>query len=268
MPRTGRPPIELDKQQIIKLYEDGLSSFRIASLFNVSWATIIRRLKYWNVPIRYQYSAWNKGLSTLTDERVYGNSLKTSRMLGHKHTDEAKLKMSLSQKGKNIWSKGSKKSEETRRRNSEATKRMWQNPEYQSKVRQEMIRANHIRPTRPEQRIIDIIQKYNLPFKYTGDGSLIIHGVNPDFVNCNGAKVVMEVFGDYWHNDKRNQITWKRTELGRIMLFNSFGFQCVILWESQINSLSDEEIVERINNETRRLSHLHGQRAKRQNRII
>lgn len=257
MSQIGRPPIELNKEQVLCLYESGLSSQQIGPLFGVSWATIVRRLHQWNVPVRFIYSAWNKGLTATTDERVAKYSMKVTRMAGKVHTPEARAKMSISQKGKNTWSKGSEKSEETKRRNSEASKWNWQNPEYRTKVIQGMIRANHHRPTKPEQRLIAIIDKNNLPFKYTGDGSFIIHGVNPDFVNSNGAKLVIEVFGDYWHSNQRNQLTWKRTELGRIMLFNSYGFNCMIFWESELNLLSDKAIADRIKNETRRLSRLH-----------
>lgn len=27
-----------------------------------------------------------------------------------------------------------------------------------------------------------------------------IGGLCPDFVNCNGKKVIIELFGDYWHD--------------------------------------------------------------------
>lgn len=262
MSQIGRLPIKLDKQQIVSLYNSGLSSQQIAPFFSVSGATIIRRLKLWNVPFRYNYPAWNKGLTTLTDERVRLNSEKTRRMKGHNHTIEARQKMSMAHKGQNTWSKGSKKTEETRIRNSIASRRMWADSEYRAKVIQGMIRANHQRPTKPEQRLLDIVCTNNLPFKYTGDGSFIIHGVNPDFVNSNGAKLVIEVFGDYWHNNQRNQLTWKRTELGRIMLFNSYGFKCIVFWESELELLSDKAIIERIENETRRVSRLHGSRIK------
>lgn len=257
MSQIGCPPIELNKEQVLRLYESGLSSQQIGPLFGVSGATIVRRLHQWNALVRFIYPAWNKGLTAATDGRVAKYSMKTTRMAGKEHTPEARAKMSISQKGKNTWSKGSEKSEEIKRRNSEASKRNWQNPEYQARVIQGMIKGNHQKPTKPEQRLIAIIHKHNLPFKYTGDGSFIIHGVNPDFVNCNGAKLVIEVFGDYWHSSQRNQITWKRTELGRIMLFNSFGFKCIILWESELNLLTDKAIADRVNNETRRLSCMH-----------
>lgn len=279
MDRIGRPPIQLDKDQIINLYHQaGLSSQQIGPLLGVSWATINRRLHNWGIPIRHQYPAWNKGLTVITDERVHRNSEKSSRMSGHRHTPESKLKMSISRKGQNTWSKGSIKTEETRKRNSDASKKLWQNPEYRARQVQEMkerwadkeyadkvrpliIKGNMQKPTQPEQQLINIINQYNLPFKYTGDGSVLIQGYSPDFVNCNGEKIVIEVFGDYWHGEGAR--TWKQTELGRIMAFNSFGFRCIILWERELNTLTDDAIVEKIKSEARRVPCLHGKRSKR-----
>ena len=40
--------------------------------------------------------------------------------------------------------------------------------------------------------IIDLINKYNLPYKYTGNGKFILGGKNPDFVNVNGEKICEE----------------------------------------------------------------------------
>lgn len=266
MANLGRPPIELDKERIISLYDSGLSSQQIGPLLQVSWATINRRLKRWGIPIRFHYRSWSKGLTINTDERVRKYSQKSMRMKGQHHTPEAKLKMSISRKGQNTWSRGSKKSEETKKRNSKASKRLWQNPEYREKQSQNMkekwanadysnrvrpliIKGNSSKPTKPEQRIIEIIERYNLPFRYTGDGSFLIHGYNPDFVNCNGEKTVIEVFGDYWHG--KGARNWKETELGRIMAFNSFGFRCIVIWENELKIETDEVIVRRISSGSR-----------------
>jgi len=254
--------ILLNKDKIINLYKKGLSSQQIGPLFNVSWATINRRLKRWGITIRYQYPIWNKGLTKDTDERVRKSSEKSSRMSGHIHTLEARLKMSESQKGKNIWSKGKQLTSTTRKKMSQAIKKRWQDPEYRVRISQMMkerwadpeyanrvrpliIKANSKKPTRPERQLIKLIKKYNLPFKYTGDGSFSICGFNPDFVNSNGAKTVIEVFGDYWHSEKKVR-SWKETELGRIMAYNSFGFKCIILWEKELNTLPEKLILERI----------------------
>lgn len=109
-----------------------------------------------------------------------------------------------------------------------------QNPEFQSR----RIKALHHRPSLPEKKLISIIQDYKLPYKYVGDGSFIIEGLNPDFVNVNGKKNIIEVFGEIWHKDFAHD--WKSTELGRIMVFNSYGYKTLVIWD---NELKDKQAV-------------------------
>ncbi len=244
----GRPPIKLDIDIIKRLYlEDRMSSKAISNLFSVSWATIVRRLKDAGIIVRkgYDHPVWNKGLTAENDVRVKKYAEKCNRMKGRHHTAEAKIKMGASQKGKNTWSKGRKLSASHRQKIVENNKRLWANPEFAINQLKKLRAGMKHSMTGPEVKLIKIIEQYSLPFKYTGDGSFMIGGMNPDFVNCNGKKEVIEVFGDYWHNANREK-RWKRTELGRIMAFHSFGFNCKILWEHEINELPEEEIVGRL----------------------
>lgn len=119
-------------------------------------------------------------------------------------------------------------------------------PEFLNKV----IKGWHQRPTRIELILQGILDKY-FPhaWRYTGDGSLVVGGFIPDFANSNGRKVLIEVFGDYWHGlnkDPRHynskDIPWHQTELGRIMTYNSLGFSCLVIWEHE---LKDEDTVVR-----------------------
>jgi len=59
------------------------------------------------------------------------------------------------------------------------------------------------RPTRPEQLLINIATRHNMPIRYTGDGQFWLKrpsapALNPDF-KVNGQRKVIEVFGFYWH---------------------------------------------------------------------
>lgn len=150
---------------------------------------------------------------------------------------------------------------EQKSKRSERTKLLWQNPDYRVKVikgmstgqlvkwqdidyRNEMVRnlmkGNNIKPNKLERSLQSILDNYYpLLWKYVGDGSVIIGGKNPDFINMNGAKQVIELFGNYWHT-----IRAKETMLERISHYNEYGFQCLIIWEDELKNTNT--LVEKI----------------------
>lgn len=99
---------------------------------------------------------------------------------------------------------------------------------------QKLTESQQRRPNGLETNFISVIKKYNLPFKYVGDGSLWICGKNPDFID-EDKKTIIELFGDYWHKDE--------DEITRAEHFKSYGFNTIIIWESEIKLLSEEQIV-------------------------
>lgn len=101
------------------------------------------------------------------------------------------------------------------------------------------------KPNIPEQKLQCILNTH-FPnhWQYTGDGSVVLGGMKPDFLNVNGKKAVIEVFGDYWHG-KRSR-NWRETEIGRLMAYGYWGFRCLVIWEHELNKLPEREIVRRI----------------------
>lgn len=91
-------------------------------------------------------------------------------------------------------------------------------------------------PTEPERQLEAILDKHSPDFKYNGDGRLgvTIGNFTPDFINTNGSKDIIELFGDYYHSDRVIGNKWQRGELGRIMAYNSLGFRCLIIWEHEL----------------------------------
>lgn len=103
------------------------------------------------------------------------------------------------------------------------------------------------RPTRPEQRLIDISDKYNLPLRYTGNKSFWIETVNPDFVEVNGKKICIEVFGDYWHDRLLNSnVRYADTEEAKRETLKKYGWKCIVLWESALMAKNGEEYALRL----------------------
>jgi G:T-mismatch repair DNA endonuclease (very short patch repair protein) len=122
----------------------------------------------------------------------------------------------------------------------------WRNPEYKAWRLQRMLKFSS--PNRPECRIIELNKKYDLGFEYVGNGKLIIGGFNPDFVNQE-RRIVLEVYGDYWHN----RPDWHKRDERRIAAFSDAGYSTIIIWEHEIvsrkgipSSLTEEDIVNRI----------------------
>lgn len=98
------------------------------------------------------------------------------------------------------------------------------------------------RPTSLEKRFIEIIKKYTLPYKYTGDGSFLIGYKNPDFINVNGQKICIEVANKVpaHHPEDYEQ---KKTEH-----FAKYGWKCLVFFADRKKfDDSEEEILKKLN---------------------
>lgn len=181
---------------------------------------------------------WNKGLTKENDERVRGYSetrvrrLKKGKIkppnLGRKFTKEHKMKISKSESGKEV-------SRKTRKIISKNQKRNFKNPEFLEAYK----KARKVKPNKKEKILIELFKIHNFPYQYVGNFKFWIDGRNPDFLNINGQKKVIELFGDYWH-----KLEGRETPKQRIRHFNKFGFDCLIIWEREL--AKSEEVMEKI----------------------
>lgn len=177
--------------------------------------------------------SWCKGLSKQTDPRI---AVYCEKLKHIPHTTQWNDKVSVALKGR---SQPRSLVEKMRR----SLKKLWENPEFASK----MMQATGIKPTKPEIKLGELINRAcPNQYKYTGDGSLTIQGLIPDYANCNGQKKVIEMFGDYWHSNKKIGDNWKRSELGRIMAYNSLGFACLVIWEHDLETKTDSQLLKTI----------------------
>ncbi len=143
--------------------------------------------------------------------------------LGKKHSKESKLKMSINNKGM----KGLHHSEETKLRMSLSQKGRILTKEHIKKILKRRI------PSSLENKFLNIIDKYNLPYKYVGNGSFLIEGYNPDFININGEKIAIEVYARYFKElNNKNIACWKNK---RSEIFAKYGWKIIYLDETQIN---------------------------------
>jgi len=99
-------------------------------------------------------------------------------------------------------------SERQRRQASKLFKQLNKDSEFNRK----RFKAMGSKPTKPEQHLLDLISRHNLPYHYTGDGRFPITmgdtTLKPDFSHSNGRKKVIEVFGSYWHS--REDTSWQK----------------------------------------------------------
>ena len=97
-------------------------------------------------------------------------------------------------------------------------------------------------PSSLEEKFQSIVDKYNLPYKYVGDGSFIIGRYNPDFINTNSEKIAIEVYARYYK--KRNNISIEDWKIKRSNIFRQYGWQIMYFNEIEVN---EENILNKLN---------------------
>lgn len=141
--------------------------------------------------------------SVLARHKISQGAMGNKNSLGFHHTDEFKMNLS-----RNL-------------------KRRWQNPAYKNKVLKASMLGRFIHPNKPELLLLELLENnYPGEWKFVGDGQLIVGGLNPDFANVNGQKQFIEMWGDYWHRGEDPQ--------DRIGLFKQYGFNTLVIWESEL----------------------------------
>jgi len=238
------------------------------------------RAKYCSLDCLHQ-SQVGKPLSEARRRKISASLMgNISAFKGKHHSDEAKAKLAkahigkdfLTESGREAISKANKDKfipEETRKvlsqntkawrarlklnprqyarfieRQRESNKRNWQDPDFVAK----MVASWQRSPTKPEKQLEAILNKHSPQYQYNGDGRLgiTLGGLTPDFPNVNGKKDLIEVFGDYYHSPEVLGDRWQGSELGKIMVYNSLGWKCLVIWEHELEELSEEEIVTKV----------------------
>lgn len=210
----GKRKLLLTKAELEELYlKQGLSTLEIAKLHGVNYKTIVNYMKNAGIPVR-----------------VYSEAGRLRHTKGYKphFSEEARRRLAKARIGK----KNPALSEWCKSHNN-LRPSPFTNPEVKRKILLKLMQ----RPTKPEQQLIDLLKAENLPYKYVGDGQIIIGGRCPDFININGAKRVIEVFGQYWHNPALNKNVRKQAEATTTKKhYQNYGFDCLIIWDYELKS--------------------------------
>ena len=115
-------------------------------------------------------------------------------------------------------------------------------------------RKGHLKPhpkkTRPEIIFETICKKYNIPFKYTGDGGIWIgekgeKRLNPDFIETNGKKICIEIMGAWWHSPLllNQNLREEALQSYREIHYKKYKWIPVFIWDTDLLRKDAEQFV-------------------------
>lgn len=219
----------VNKAEIIKSklsghgsWNEGLTKFNNPILNKISKINSLNRLGKLN-------PNYGKSPSIKTRKKISASNM------NHPVRLETREKVRLAQKrlwkNKNYKSKMSKKLREswtTRRKNLKKIfmKKQWLDKTYRDNTVRKILKGIHNKPNSFEKQIIELSKKHKLPYKFVGDGKFILAGKNPDFINCNGHKKIIETYASYWH--PKNYVSIRKK------LFLRYGYETIFLSEKDL----------------------------------
>lgn len=155
------------------------------------------------------HSPWNKGLH-VTLSKFKGKTY--IEMYGEQKANEIKQKIGIKSLGRKIIRK----------------------PLSPESIRKMLIFRS---PNKTEIFLDTILQKY-FPneWQFVGNGAIIIEGKNPDWVNINNKKLIIELFGKHWHTEDE--------VVARSNIFSKSGYKTLIIWNYELKNL--DNIIQKI----------------------
>lgn len=93
-----------------------------------------------------------------------------------------------------------------------------------------VLRGSQVKPNKSECKLEEILNRV-VPNEYALNvlgNIMILDGKVPDFVNVNGKKKLIELFGEHWHPKKDEKI--------RINNFKKFGWGTLVIWEKELKN--------------------------------
>jgi len=154
-------------------------------------------------------------------------------LLGHLVTDSTRELISSKLVGKLKPNVGLAQRGKSKPKISVSMKKKWQDKTYREKQLTAIMKGCEIHPNKPETVLNNLLQNiFPNEWKFVGDGSVIIGWKNPDFVNINGQKKVIELYGDYWHQKEK-----ETNGANRVSHFKQYGYDALIIWDSELKSI-------------------------------
>lgn len=125
----------------------------------------------------------------------------------------------------------------SRQKTSDAQKKLWNDSTHRRKMIVNIFKSNRCLPNKPEKFLIKSLNDI-LPdaYKYVGNGKFWIERFNPDFINSNGQKKIIEFFGEYWHSTPK---AIQRDKI-RLKTYKKYGYDTLVIKQKdfvEMNSL-------------------------------
>ncbi|MFH1547553.1 MAG: NUMOD3 domain-containing DNA-binding protein [bacterium] len=221
-------PISEDK--LYELYHNKeLSTTEIGEIFGNSSTHVLKYMKKYGIERRKQHACKYGGYDFPK---------------GEENPNFGRLK------GEDNPMYGKYQSKETRDNIGKANKKKWEDIEYKKRTLKAQIESRKLKPSIPEKKVKKLLDNIHPnEFAYNGDFSLgiTIGGRIPDFVNVNGNKEVIEVFGQYWHSPLHNpNVNINRTYENTVRHYKKYGWNCLIIWDYELNN--KDNVIQKIQN--------------------
>jgi len=194
------------------------------------WTNLITRRKLLGSIKRAKNTLKYKKKSSRIKKNWWKNLSKNKRAKLIKILSESHKKENLNSSAIVNYSNGQKRffsTIEGKKLASEKTLKLWQTKEFQEK----QAKSRKLKPNGVEKELNSILNKlFPKEYKYVGNFQFWIEGKNPDFVNINGQKKLIELFGNYWHKGENPR--------NRINHFKKYGYNAIIIWEKELKDVN------------------------------
>lgn len=237
--RQKRPKKEVNK---IRTQQDKIEWKRkLSESAKKRWQNPEYKEKMKKISESYEYK---KKLSECT-KKSWENPQRRSNLSeeSRKRWEDKKFRENFSSKMKKAWQRP-----EMLKNYSEKSKKMWNDTEKRNQIVQATLKASYLSPNKCEQSLQQILNElYPNEWKFVGDGEVVIGGFCPDFINCNGKKLIVEFDGKYWHSSEETQEKDQR----KLAKYKELGFDTLVIKENEFKNNKEgvkDRIVEFVKN--------------------
>lgn len=97
------------------------------------------------------------------------------------------------------------------------------------------------KPTKPELILEKILNSLFLKeYQYVGNNKVTLGGFSPDFINCNGQKKIIELFGCYWHKCPKCHFgNYRPVDKQKLITYKKYGYKTLIIWEHELKNINN-----------------------------